>query len=118
MRVSPSAGASGRGLTPRRIGRFSRAAMAGEDLISLPGLRDKHRKILDERLGITTYDGLLGTDAQVIFEAVSRVRPRTSLAVIRRWQDVARRKRKEAVVETPDWEPAAVFVPRLGRRPV
>ena len=92
--------------------------MADDDLISLPGLLDKHRKILDERLGITTYDGLLGTDAQVIFEAVSRVRPRTSLAVIRRWQDVARRKRKEAVVETPDWDPAAIFVLSFEQRQV
>src|SRR2546421_483695 len=34
--------------------------MAEDDLISLPGLLDKHRRILGEQLGITTYDRLLG----------------------------------------------------------
>jgi hypothetical protein len=90
--------------------------MADDDLTSLPGLLDRHRRILAERLEITTYEGLIDADPQVIVDAVSRARARTSLTVIRRWQDLARRRRKEGLVNTPEWEPAAIFVLSFEQR--
>jgi hypothetical protein len=91
--------------------------MAEDDLTSIPGLRDRHRRFLNARLQITTLDALAGADPQAIFSAMSRIRPRPTLDDVRGWQEKARRRRDKAQrVETPGWERAATFVLSFEQR--
>jgi hypothetical protein len=98
--------------------------MADDDLTSIPGLRDRHRRFLDARLQITTFDALAEADPKAISSAMSRIRPRPKLDDVRGWQEEARRRRDEAQrqpessAETPGWERAATFVLSFEERHV
>jgi hypothetical protein len=63
--------------------------VAADDLSSITGLEDKHRKAL-ERRQITTLRGLADADRHVIYRAMGSIRPRPTLDQIARWQDEAR----------------------------
>jgi hypothetical protein len=91
-----------------------RAAMAMDDLASIPNLQDKHRKVLAERLAITTTGDLAAADPKDIFAAMRRLRPPPTLAAIGRWQDAARGSAERA--DGSDWERAATFVVSFEQR--
>jgi len=93
--------------------------MAADDLGSIPGMQDRHRRLLSERLGITTGQALADADRRGIFDAMRRMKPPPSLDEIGRWQDQARRQRTQdqarrqrtvAVSDSVDWDQAASFV--------
>ena len=88
--------------------------MAMDDLASIPDLADKHRKVLAERLGVTTSDELAAADPKAISTAMRRLRPRPTLAEIGRWQAAARGSAGRA--DGSDWERAATFVVSFEQR--
>ncbi|HKV67872.1 MAG TPA: hypothetical protein VJN72_07270 [Gaiellales bacterium] len=88
--------------------------MEMDDLASIPDLQDKHRKVLAERLGIRTSGELAAADPKDVSAAMSRLRPRPTLAEIGRWQNAARRSAGRA--DGSDWEPAATFVVSFEQR--
>jgi hypothetical protein len=63
--------------------------VAADDLSSITGMEDKHRKAL-ERRQITTLRGLASADQHVIYRAMGSIRPRPTLDQIAHWQDEAR----------------------------
>lgn len=84
--------------------------MAADDLASIPGMQDKHRRVLSERLGIATSQGLADADPQSILDAMRRMKPPPTLDEIELWQDRARRQRAAAVPASVEWDQAASFV--------
>ena len=63
--------------------------MAVDDLSSITGLEDKHRRALARRQ-ITTLAGLADADQRVIYRAMGSIRPRPTLKQIAQWQGEAR----------------------------
>ena len=63
--------------------------MTGDDLSSISGMEDKHRRALARRQ-ITTLRGLADADRHVIYRAMGSIKPRPTLGQIARWQDEAR----------------------------
>lgn len=90
--------------------------MAPDELTSIPGLRDKHVKVLGEQLQVTTLEGLVLTHRQAIHEAMRRLRPRPTLETIAEWQDHARLKLADAPAVSSDWDRAATFVVSFEQR--
>jgi hypothetical protein len=88
--------------------------MTMDDLASIPDLQAKHRKVLTE-LGITTRDELAAADAKELSAAMGRMRPRPTLAEVRRWQGAARRGAGSRA-DGSDWERAATFVVSFEQR--
>jgi hypothetical protein len=88
--------------------------MTTDDLASIPDLQDKHRKVLADRLGITTSGELAAADPKDVSAAMGRLRPRPTLAAIGRWQDSARARAERA--DGSDWERAATFVVSFEQR--
>jgi len=86
-----------------------------DDLSAIPGLEDKHRRVLARRQ-ITTYRGLAHADRRDIYKAMASIRPRPTLELIARWQDGARSKQSEAVLDTSDWHTAASFAVVFAQR--
>jgi hypothetical protein len=69
--------------------------VAGDDLSSISGMEDKHRRALARRQ-ITTLRGLAGADQQVIYRAMGSIKPRPTLSQIAHWQSQARNALDEA----------------------
>jgi hypothetical protein len=69
--------------------------VAGDDLSSITGMEDKHRRALARRQ-ITTLRGLADADRHVIYRAMGSIKPRPTLSQIARWQDEARGRLDEA----------------------
>jgi hypothetical protein len=90
--------------------------MPGEDLGSIPGLQDKHRRVLANELTVTTCRALVAADRRDIHQAMRYLRPRPSLEQISRWQDEARSAVDEAAAREPDWQPAASFAIVFAQR--
>jgi hypothetical protein len=86
-----------------------------DDLSSIPGLEDKHRRVLARRQ-ITTFRALAHSDRRVIHKAMASIRPRPTLELIARWQDDARSKRSEAVLDSSDWHTTASFAVVFAQR--
>jgi len=63
--------------------------VAADDLSSIAGMEDKHRKALARRR-ITTLRGLAAADQDVIYRAMGSIRPRPTRDQIAQWQDEAR----------------------------
>ena len=82
--------------------------MAAEDLSSISGLEDKHRRALARRQ-ITTLRGLADADRDVIYRAMGSIKPRPTHDQIARWQG-------EAAVETMGWHRVASFVVIFAQR--
>lgn len=91
--------------------------MAQDELTSIPGLQDKHRRVLVEQLRVTTLQGLVLAHRQAIADAMRRLRPRPTLEMIAEWQDHARAKLAETPPAEPDWDRAATFVVSFEQRP-
>jgi hypothetical protein len=69
--------------------------VAGDDLSSITGMEDKHRRALARRQ-ITTLRDLADADRHVIYRAMGSIKPRPTLSQIGRWQDEARGRLDEA----------------------
>jgi hypothetical protein len=69
--------------------------VAVDDLSSITGLEDKHRRALARRK-ITTLRGLADADQGVIHRAMGSIRPRPSFKQIAQWQGEARNRLAEA----------------------
>ena len=65
--------------------------MAADDLSSITGMEDKHRRALARRQ-ITTLRGLADADEDVIYRAMGSIKPRPSHNQIAQWQADARSK--------------------------
>lgn len=92
--------------------------MADDDLTAIQGLGTRHRRVLAEKLRVTTYQELASADPEAIFEAMARIRPRPTLQRIRLWKEQAKRLGDQAVVESPGWDRAATFVLSFEQRQV
>jgi hypothetical protein len=110
-----------RGLDDTRLAQTDQMLWArpmADDLTALSGLEERHRRALSLRLGITTYDALARVDAQEVFNALSRNRPRPALDEILTWQRQARSKLGQETADAPGWERAASFVIVFEQRDV
>jgi hypothetical protein len=81
----------------------------GDDLTSVPGLQDKHRRVLAGQLQVTTLRALADADPRDIHQALRNLRPRPTFEQIASWQDHARSLLGEAATGSSDWHPAASF---------
>jgi hypothetical protein len=88
-----------------------------DDLSSIEGLADKHRRAL-ARQHVTDLRGLVQADRRVIYRAMANLRPRPTLEQISRWQDDARSKLGEIVPDASEWQTAASFVVVFSQRQV
>ena len=79
--------------------------MAVDDLSSIAGMEDKHRRALARRQ-ITTLRDLAGADQHVIYRAMGSIKPRPTLSQIGRWQDEARGRLDEAKDEAQSGDEA------------
>jgi hypothetical protein len=86
-----------------------------EDLSSIPGLEDKHLRVL-ARQNVTDLAGLADADRQAIYRAMANLRPRPTLEQISGWQDDARNMLPEPGTGASDWPPAASFVVVFSQR--
>ncbi len=86
-----------------------------DDLSSIEGLADKHRRVL-ARHHVTDLRGLVQSDRQMIHRAMANLRPRPTLELISRWQDDARGQLDVAVTDVSDWHTAASFVVIFSQR--
>ncbi len=86
-----------------------------DDLSSIEGLADKHRRVL-ARQHVTDLRGLVQADRRAIHRAMANLRPRPTLELISRWQEDARSKLDEAVTDASDWHTAASFVVIFSQR--
>jgi hypothetical protein len=86
-----------------------------DDLISLPGLEEKHLRVL-ARQHITDFRGLADADSRIIYQAMRNLRPRPTLEQVSRWQDEARSKLAGAMPGAPDWQTVASFVVVFSQR--
>ena len=59
--------------------------MAADDLSSITGMEDKHRRALARRQ-ITTLRGLADADEDVIYRAMGSIKPRPSHNQIAQWR--------------------------------
>src|SRR5881392_935883 len=102
----PGAGpAPGRDLTSTTKG----AMMPTDDLSGISGLDDRHRTVLDQKAGITSYYELIMADRQRIVDAFGRRTYRPTPEQVAEWQDEARRLRASAIDAS-----LADGVPRVG----
>lgn len=83
--------------------------MLNENLTTIPGLDDRHRAVLAERLGITTYFDLIMTDRRTITSAFGRKPYKPTLDDVAKWHDAARARRAAEPLPN-DWQQAASFV--------
>ena len=67
--------------------------MPTDDLSGISGLDDRHRTVLDQKAGITSYYELIMADRQRIVDAFGRRAIRPTLDEVSAWQDEARRSR-------------------------
>jgi hypothetical protein len=86
-----------------------------DDLSSIEGLADKHRRVL-ARQHVTDLRGLVQADRRVIHRAMANLRPRPTLELISYWQDDARSQLDQAVTDASDWHTAASFVVVFSQR--
>jgi len=107
--------------------------VAVDDLSSISGLEDKHRRALARRQ-ITTLRGLADADRDVLYRAMGSIKPRPSHDQIAQWQGEASnrlgqararggtpsrdegRGGDEAAADTTEWHPVASFAVIFAQR--
>jgi hypothetical protein len=82
--------------------------VAVDDLSSISGLEDKHRRALARRQ-ITTLRGLADADRDVIYRAMGSIKPRPTHDQIAQWQG-------QAAAGTMEWHPVASFAVIFAQR--
>ena len=91
--------------------------MPGDDLSAVPGLQEAHRRALAGKLGLTSLEGLVDVDQRAIYNALSNLRPRPTLARIAGWQADARSRLSDAA-DAAEWHRAASFAVIFAQRQV
>jgi hypothetical protein len=89
-----------------------------DDLRSVPGLQEIHRRALGGKLGITSLRALADADQRAVYTAMASIRPRPSLSRIAAWQGDARSKLRDVAVNGSDWHTAASFAVIFAQRQV
>ena len=89
--------------------------MPTNDLGSIPGLEDKHRRAL-AGLHLTDLRSLADADRREIYMTMQNIRPRPTLQRISRWQQEARSRLEEVETDASDWHTVASFAVIFARR--
>jgi hypothetical protein len=89
-----------------------------DDMDSIPGLEENHRRALTGKLGITSLRALADEDQRAIYTALGSMRPRPSLARIASWQAHARNRLSDAASDPSAWQTAASFAVIFAQRQV
>ena len=92
--------------------------MPSDDMDSIPGLEENHRRALADKLGITSLRALAEADQRAIYTALATMRPRPSLARIAAWQRHARSVLSGAASDPSAWQNAASFAVIFAQRRV
>ena len=92
--------------------------MLGDELDSIPGLAENHRRVLASKAGITSLHALADADQRDVYTALASIRPRPSLARIAAWQNEARSRLGDAANDRSAWQTAASFAVIFARRQV
>ena len=92
--------------------------MPSDDLRSIPGLQDKHRRVLAGKLKIATFRALVDADRHDIYRAMRDSQLRPTHEQIAKWQDHARGRLSEAKTDRSEWHPAASFAVVFAQRQV
>ena len=92
--------------------------MPSDDMDSIPGLEENHRRALAGKLGITSLRALAEADQRAIYTALATMRPRPSLARIAAWQGQARSVLSGAASDPSAWRNAASFAVIFAQRGV
>jgi hypothetical protein len=90
----------------------------GDELDSIPGLAENHRRVLASKAGITSLHALADADQRDVYTALASIRPRPSLARIAAWQNEARSRLGDAANDRSAWQTAASFAVIFARRQV
>jgi hypothetical protein len=92
-----------------------------DDLSSIPGLEDKHLRVL-ARQQITDIRSFADADQREIYKATANLRPRPSLERISQWQGEARSRLEKAATDVSeetdisDWHTVASFAVIFAQR--
>jgi hypothetical protein len=86
-----------------------------DDLSSLPGLEDKHRRALAGQQ-VTDLRSFADADRRELYKAMGNIRPRPTLERISRWQEEARSRLEPADTDAPDWHTVASFAVVFRKR--
>jgi hypothetical protein len=89
----------------------------GDELDSIPGLAENHRRVLASKAGIASLQALADADQRAVYTALASIRPRPSLARIAAWQNEAR-SRLGDVNDRSAWQTAASFAVIFAQRQV
>ena len=92
--------------------------MLGDELDSIPGLAENHRRVLASKAGITSLQALADADERAVYTALASIRPRPSLARIAVWQNEARSRLSDAANDRSAWQTAASFAVIFAQRQV
>ena len=92
--------------------------MLGDELDSIPGLAENHRRVLASKAGITSLHALADADQRDVYTALASIRPRPSLARIAAWQNEARSRLGDAANDRSAWQTAASFAVIFAQRQV
>ncbi len=92
--------------------------MPSDDMDSIAGLEENHRRALAGKLGITSLRALADADQRAIYTALATMRPRPSLARIAAWQGQARSVLSGAASDPSAWQNAASFAVIFAQRRV
>ena len=92
--------------------------MPSDDMDSIPGLEENHRRALAGKLEITSLRALADADQRAIYTALATMRPRPSLARIAAWQGQARSVLSGAASDPSAWQNAASFAVIFAQRRV
>jgi hypothetical protein len=90
----------------------------GDELDSIPGLAENHKRVLARKAGITSLRALADADQRAVYTALASIRPRPSLARIAAWQNEARSRLSDAVNDQSAWQTAASFAVIFAQREV
>ena len=92
--------------------------MPSDEMDSIPGLEENHRRALAGKLGIMSLQALADADQRAIYTALATMRPRPSLARIAAWQGQARSMLSGAASDPSAWQDAASFAVIFAQRRV
>jgi len=90
----------------------------GDELDSIPGLAENHRRVLASKAGITSLQALADADQRAVYTALASIRPRPSLARVAAWQNEARSRLGDAANDRSAWQTAASFAVIFAQRQV
>jgi hypothetical protein len=90
----------------------------GDELDSIPGLTENHKRVLARKAGITSLRALADADQRAVYTALASIRPRPSLARIAAWQHEARSRLGDTVNDQSAWQTAASFAVIFAQREV